>query len=208
MLSQKRVQQWDNDINAVDAICAFFGENQIEIDNRLEARSPATITLGGKPLDYMTSIDGIGYAKMVVTDSVTGKLYIDKKTTGTSWASVATQSMRRVADIGDASTGMTVKREILSDNATLKVGDKVRVRITIDADQDYDFVHVVDRRAACMEPVNILSGYRDGCYQVQKDNVTQYFFSRLRKGVTTFETEYYIDRAGQYETGTCTAQCA
>ena len=208
LLSQKRVQQWDNDINAVDAICAFFGDNQKEIDNRLETRSPATITLGGKPLDYMTSIDGIGYAKMVVTDSVTGKLYIDKKTTGTSWASVATQSLRRVADIGDASTGMTVKREIISDHATLKVGDKVRVRIIIDADQDYDFVQIVDKRAACMEPVNILSGYRDGCYQVQKDNVTQYFFSRLRKGTTTFETEYYIDRVGQYETGTCTAQCA
>ena len=104
--------------------------------------------------------------------------------------------------------GMTVKREILNDNTTLKVGDKVKVRITIEADQDYDFVQIVDKRAVCMEPVDIISGYRNGCYQVKKDNVTQYYFTRLRKGTTTIETEYYIDRAGQYETGTCTAQCA
>ncbi len=208
LLSQKRVQQWDNEIDAVDAIQAFFGDNQKEMEARLKTGSPATITLGGKTLNNETPISGLGYAKMVVTDSVSGKLCFDKKTTGTSWASVATQSMRRMADIGDASTGMTVKREILSDNATMKVGDKVRVRITIEAEQDYDFVQITDKRAACMEPVNILSGYRNGCYQVLKDNVTQYFFSRLRKGTTTLETEYYIDRSGQYETGTCTAQCA
>ena len=208
LLSQKRVQQWDNEIDAVDAIQAFFGDNQKEMEARLKTGSPATITLGGKTLNNETPISGLGYAKMVVTDSVSGKMCFDKKTTGTSWASVATQSMRHMADIGDASTGMTVKREILSDNATLKVGDKIRVRITIEAEQDYDFVQITDKRAACMEPVNILSGYRNGCYQVQKDNVTQYFFSRLRKGTTTLETEYYIDRSGQYETGTCTAQCA
>ena len=208
LLSQKRVQQWDSEINAVDAIQAFFGDNQKEMDERLETGRPATISLGGKTLNDETSIPGLGYVKVVVSDSVSGKLCFDKKTTGTSWASVATQSMRRVSDIGDASTGMTVKREILSDNATLKVGDKVRVRITIEAEQDYDFVQITDKRAACMEPVNILSGYRNGYYQVLRDNVSQYFFSRLRKGTTTLETEYYIDRAGQYETGTCTAQCA
>ena len=208
LLSQKRVQQWDSEINAVDAIQAFFGDNQKEMDERLETGRPATISLGGKTLNDETSIPGLGYVKVVVSDSVSGKLCFDKKTTGTSWASVATQSMRRVSDIGDASTGMTVKREILSDNATLKVGDKVRVRITIEAEQDYDFVQITDKRAACMEPVNILSGYRNGYYQVLRDNVSQYFFSRLRKGTTTLETEYYIDRAGQYETGTCAAQCA
>jgi len=30
----------------------------------------------------------------------------------------------------------------------------------------------------------------------------------LRKGKHVIETEYYIDRAGTYETGTCTVQCA
>ena len=208
LLSQKRVQQWDSELNAVNAIQAFFGDNKMEMEERLETRQPASFSLGGKALSHGTPIEGLGYVRMVVTDSVSGKLCFDKQSDQTSWATVSTQSMRRMADIGDASMGMTVKREILKENGPLKVGDKVKVRITIEADQDYDFVQVVDKRAACMEPVNILSGYRNGCYQVKKDHVTQYYFSRLRKGTTTLETEYYIDRAGQYGTGTCTAQCA
>jgi hypothetical protein len=69
-------------------------------------------------------------------------------------------------------------------------------------------VEVIDRRAACMEPVVQLSGYRDGAYCTPKDNATHYFFDLLTKGKHVIETEYYIDRTGLYETGTCTAQCA
>ena len=59
-----------------------------------------------------------------------------------------------------------------------------------------------------MEPVNQLSGYRDGAYCSTKDNATCYYFDRLSKGRHVIETEYYIDRAGSYETGTCTVGCA
>ena len=40
------------------------------------------------------------------------------------------------------------------------------------------------------------------------DNVTIYYFNKLSKGKHIIETEYYIDRAGTYTTGTCTVQCA
>lgn len=30
----------------------------------------------------------------------------------------------------------------------------------------------------------------------------------MSKGTHVIETEYYVDRAGKYETGTCTVQCA
>ena len=113
-----------------------------------------------------------------------------------------------------ASEGMTVKREImkdgkvLSDGAQLAVGDKIKVRITVTAARDYDFVQVVDKRAACMEPVMQMSGYHGGCYYAQGDNRTGYYFDRMAKGSHVIETEYYVDRAGTYSTGTCTVQCA
>jgi hypothetical protein len=59
-----------------------------------------------------------------------------------------------------------------------------------------------------MEPVQQLSGYRNGAYIVPKDAATHYFFSMMSKGRHVIETEYYIDRAGNYETGTCTVGCA
>ena len=98
-------------------------------------------------------------------------------------------------------------REILTPNS-LAVGQRIKVRITIETTRDLDFVQVVDRRAACMEPVNQLSGYHHGAYCSPKDNATHYFYRGLAKGKHVIETEYYIDRAGTYETGTCTAGCA
>ena len=93
-------------------------------------------------------------------------------------------------------------------NQPLKVGDKVRVRITIEAERDYDFVQVMDKRAACLEPIGQLSGYQWGYYRVHKDHVTNYYFDRLSKGKHQIESEYYVDRVGTYQTGTCVVQCA
>ena len=59
-----------------------------------------------------------------------------------------------------------------------------------------------------MEPVRQLSGYANGAYCTPKDYATNYYFDRLSKGKHVIETEYYIDREGTYETGTCTVQCA
>ena len=89
-----------------------------------------------------------------------------------------------------------------------KVGDRIKVRITIETTRDLDFVQVIDHRAACMEPVRQLSGYQQGAYVSPKDAATHYFYYGLAKGKHEIYTEYYIDRAGHYETGTCTVGCA
>ena len=86
--------------------------------------------------------------------------------------------------------------------------DTVVMRWQSEGDVSGYFVQVVDRRAACMEPVSQLSGYRNGCYCAPQDNQTCYYFDRMPKGTHVIETEYYIDRAGTYDTGTCKAQCA
>ena len=133
----------------------------------------------------------------------------EKTSTGTSWGAVYMQFMQPTSDIQAQKSGISVKREIVSDTKkSLKVGDRIKVRITIEADRDYDFVQVVDKRAACMEPVNQLSGYHYGYYCAPKDCATNYFFDLLAKGKHVIETEYYIDRAGTYETGAGTAGCA
>ena len=87
-------------------------------------------------------------------------MVISKTSTGTSWGAVYAQFFQTSTDISDASSGLKIKREVLVDSVllkrgkNLKVGDKVRIRLTIIADRDYDFVQVVDKRAACLEPVS------------------------------------------------------
>ena len=142
------------------------------------------------------------------------QLTAEKSSEGTSWGAVYAQFMQHTKDIASSSSGIIVTREILSakdgktNNGTYHVGDKVKVRITIVADRDYDFVQLIDKRAACMEPVNQLSGYHWGYYCSPKDCTTNYYFDLLSKGRHVIETEYFIDRSGIYETGTATVQCA
>ena len=55
-----------------------------------------------------------------------------------------------------------------------------------------------------------MSGYQwsMGCYVAPKDYTTNLYFGRLSKGRHVVEMEYYIDRKGEYQAGTCAAQCA
>jgi len=161
-------------------------------------------------LELPKATAGIGYVKTTMNGDNKQTFTAEKTSTGTSWGAVYMQYMQPISDIETQNSGIKVKREILFGNQTsnLKVGDRIKVRITIEADRDYDFVQVVDKRAACMEPVNQLSGYRWGYYIAPKDCSTNYYFDVLSKGKHVIETEYYIDRIGTYETGTCTASCA
>ncbi len=208
LLQEKRTQAWDTPINSVNAVYAFLGGQEGRDDRlRLDA-AKADIRVDGKALAMPEATAAIGYVKTpVANDSKT--LTIAKTTEGTSWGAVYAQFVQATGNIADTGNGLTVKRTYLTaDNAPLKVGDRVRVRITITADRDYDFVQVQDKRAACLEPVRQLSGWYEGSYCTPKDYTTNYYFDCLSKGVHTIESEYYVDRAGKYETGTCTVQCA
>lgn len=212
LLQSKRTQAWDTPINAVNAVYAFFGGGC----QSLAANKPmAVLRLNGEKLDLPKATPGLGYVKTSKRGSRMKTLSVEKQTEGTSWGAVYAQFEQPTADVADAAEGMSVVREVLkdgkkisTDGATLAVGDRITVRITIKAERDYDFVQLVDRRAACLEPLGQLSGYNGAYYCAPKDNTTNYYFDRLSKGKHVVETEYYVDREGVYHTGTCTVQCA
>lgn len=207
LLQQKRAQDWNTPVSTVNAVYAFMEGNAEAFKPQEQTR----IDIDGKALRLSEATDGIGYAKAVIdasSKSAGEVMRATKTSAGTSWGAVYAQYLQKTSEADKSGSGMTVRWEIIGGRNKLKVGDRVRVRITVDAKRDYDFVQVVFRRAACMEPVNQLSGYRDGAYCSTKDNATCYYFDRLSKGRHVIETEYYIDRAGSYETGTCTVGCA
>jgi hypothetical protein len=216
LLQQKRTQAWDTPINSADAIYALLNKNS----KALVPGSNTILRVDGKGLDTSQATAGIGYVKSVVAmpsvSSLPKEFSAEKTSTGTSWGAVYLQFSQPTASIADQQSEISVKREVIlpdgtrlqGNTAMLKVGSRVKVRLMIQTTRDLDFVEVIDKRAACMEPVAQLSGYRNGAYCAPKDNATHYFFDMLTKGQHVLETEYYIDRAGSYETGTCTVQCA
>ena len=214
LLQEKRTQAWDTPINSVNAVFAFL---QGEMD-KLKAGEPSTLKLDGEPMQLPAATVGLGYVKATVPAADAQTFSVEKTSEGTSWGAVYAQFMQTSTAVDDASTGLSVTREIrrlvggqwttVGSNDVLHVGDHVKMRITIQADRDYDFVQLVDKRAACMEPIGQLSGYHWGYYCSPRDNSTNYYFDLLSKGKHVVETEYYVDRAGRYETGTCTVECA
>ena len=101
--------------------------------------------------------------------------------------------------------------ESVEDGATLKVGDKIKVRIELKVDRDMEYVHMKDMRASAMEPVNVLSSYKWqgglGYYESTKDASTNFFFSYLRKGTYVFEYPLFVTHAGNFSNGITTIQC-
>lgn len=212
LLQSKRTQGWDTPLNSVDAVYAFMNGNKDDMFTTVTHQP--VLKVNGSKLELPKATAGLGYVKTSRTGDNMKTFTVEKTSDGMSWGAVYAQFMQDVTDIAGASEGMTVKREImkdgkvLADGAQLAVGDKIKVRITVTASRDYDFVQIVDKRAACMEPVVQLSGYRGVCYCAQGDNRTGYYFDRMSKGSHIVEAEYYVDRAGTYSTGTCTVQCA
>ena len=212
LLQEKRTQSWDTPLNAVDAVYAFMNNNLQSLDSQ---GALAVLKVDGRELETSQATAGLGYVKSTQAGSNYKTFTAEKTSGGTSWGAVYTQSFQPLTEITDAASGLKVKREVLvpdeglkMKDEGLKVGDRIRIRITIEAERDYDFVQVSDKRAACLEPVGQLSGYRWGYYCAPRDNVTNYYFDRMAKGTHIVETEYYVDRTGTCQTGTCTVQCA
>lgn len=208
LLQSKRTQAWDTPINSVNAVYAFLhGQTQ-----KLTTGSQSDrFQLNGQPLEMPNATAGLGYVKTAKTGKDMRQLTIDKTSAGTSWGAVYAQFMQKSTEVVDQSSGLKVTRTLLRDGKpvqTFKVGDRVIVRLVVEANRDYDFVQLQDKRAACLEPLHQRSGYAWGYYYAPKDNVTSYYFDQLSKGKHVIETEYFIDRAGTYQTGICTIQCA
>lgn len=211
LLMSKRTQVWDTPVNTVDAVYAFMKGNESNWSRKAEN---AVLKLDGKQLPMPQDSTTLGYVKTEKTGKAS-KLSIQKKSDYTSWGAVYAEFKQPVSEIGSMESGIKVRRVIVpaesegKGKAQAKVGEKVKVTLIITADRDYDFVQITDKRAACLEPVNQKSGYQwgIGCYVSPRDHATNFYFDRLSKGKHIVEMEYYVDRKGDYQSGTCTAEC-
>lgn len=211
LLMSKRTQSWDTPVNTVDAVYAFMKGNESNWNRKAEN---AVLKLDGKLLPMPQDSTTLGYVRTEKAGKAS-TLSINKKSDYTSWGAVYAEFKQPLSEIASAESGIKVRRVIVPaesqgrGKAQAKVGEKVKVTLIITADRDYDFVKIVDKRAACLEPVNQLSGYQWGmeCYVSPKDNTTNFYFDRLSKGKHFVEMEYYVDRKGDYQSGSCTAEC-
>ena len=216
LLKQKQTQTWETPIATADAVYVLMATGTSDL---LANTGGVEITLG-KEVIRTPADDAIGYIKKTMSGDVMNikKIRVDKEGAGMGWGAVYAQYLESMDQIGEQGNGLSVSRQLykgdeaLNESAPLKVGDKITVRLTVKADRDMDFVQIKDDRAACMEPLQAVSGFRWsnglGYYQATKDASTQFFIDQMRKGTYVIEYQVYVNRTGEYQAGIATVQSA
>jgi len=236
LLKQKQTQNWGTTKSTAEACYALL----LNGSNWLADEKDVTINLGNttiKSSDDATEA-GTGYFKKRIDANevrpAMGNIEVSIKSaetkvpplgSGGGWGSVYWQYFEDLDKITSAETPLKLVKklfverntdkgpvlEALQDGAKIKVGDKIKVRIELRVDRDMEYVHMKDMRAACMEPVNVLSGYKYqgglGYYESTKDASTNFFFSWLNKGTYVFEYPLYVTHEGDFSNGITTIQC-
>ncbi|WP_118972280.1 alpha-2-macroglobulin family protein [Taibaiella koreensis] len=232
LLKQKQTQNWKTTKATADACYALL----LKGSDWLTAEPVVTIKLGQETIrsTEIKTEAGTGYFKKrypgldVKNDMGTIKVKVDNQqgsNTGVSWGAVYWQYFEDLDKITGAATPLSIKKQLFVERNTdrgpvlteikegneLQVGDKVKVRIELRADRDMEYVHMKDMRAACMEPVNVLSGYKYqgglGYYESTRDVSTNFFFDYLRKGTYVFEYPVFVSAKGDFSNGITTIQC-
>jgi uncharacterized protein YfaS (alpha-2-macroglobulin family) len=233
LLKQKQTQNWKTTKATAEACYALL----LNGSNWLSEEKEVTINLGStviKSTDNATEA-GTGYFKKRIDGEKVkpemGNISVSIKSSETKsppsggWGAVYWQYFEDLDKITSSETPLKLKKQLfierntgkgpvleaLADGAELKVGDKVKVRIELKVDRDMEYVHMKDMRAACMEPVNVISEYKYqgglGYYESTKDASTNFFFGSLNRGTYVFEYPLFVTHTGNFSNGITSIQC-
>lgn len=228
LLRQKQTRDWKSTRATADAIFALLqrGRDLLASDTQVE------ITIGGQiitPADKGKIEAGTGYFKKVWTaPEITprmGKVTVTKPDEGIAWGALYWQYFENLDKIQSSGGPLTIRKSYfveenrpsgsinrpLRDGDRLKIGDKILVRIEIRTDRDLEYVHLQDMRAAGLEPISTLSGYKFraglGYYESIRDAATSFFFDYLPRGTHVFEYQLIASQKGNFSNGISSIQC-
>lgn len=231
LLKNKQTNNWSTTRSTADACYALLlqGSDWTAKTPRVDILVGGMKVAGGAASSGKEA--GTGYFKNLIKEKITPAMgNIEVKVSGgnpaaSSWGSIYWQYFEDLDKISTANTPLQLAKKLfierntdrgpvlepVEQNTVLKRGDKIKVRIELRVDREMEYVHMKDMRASCMEPVNVLSGYKWqgglGYYESTGDASTNFFFDRLAKGVYVFEYPLFAAQNGQFSNGITTIQC-
>ncbi|MBD5208820.1 MAG: hypothetical protein HDS80_02595 [Bacteroidales bacterium] len=222
LILQRQISEWGTDDATISAVNAILNNSADwmsvgdEVDIKLNGE---TLNLPKKNL--LTS--GI-VVNLNDKNASRGELIISRKGSGPAWGAVTSQYVAPIREVKAQSVdGLKVKRNLLKldeksnsttevDENNLKVGDKVRVLITLEVSDDMSYVTVEDWRSASMEPAEQISGLKRTeaglCYAEVRDAKTTFFYNRLPAGTFILSYDCYMTHAGDFSAGMTHVQSA
>ena len=220
LVLQKETEDWGSNPYTVEVVQSILSSGS---DWTVSAGYPE-VTVGGKRLSLPEGESPIGVSTVTLDASeVSGKkLTVSRKTEGPAWGGVISQYVAPMKEVGPASSANlkvekrlmvvtdTPSGETVREESTFKVGDKVRVTLTVTCGKDMNYVALTDERSACLEPDVQISGYevKEGLwmYREIRDDKTSFFIGFLPKGVNVITYDCHVGRVGEYAIGIATVQ--
>ena len=189
MILQKRTQDWGTSATTTDAIASILTSSQRWM------KAPDKDATNVNLADNVLTITRNGESDVPLFGAV---------------STTYTPAPGTVVPASPCEGIVSIEKQILrvnpdgstSENMQLKVGDKVRVLVTLGVKQAVDYVMIRDNRPACLEPVDLLSSnqYMQGVlyYRESRDDATILSFYSLPVGTYQITYDAYVNNAGTY----------
>ena len=216
IVAQKRTNSWGRDLPTAEAVYGLTLGDPIahELDKDAQARIDLPI-VGGEAI----RLEGdrlqvkMPFTSTVHPDTI---LTLSQSQPAVLWGSATATYTLPTAEIEARGKQIQITRETyllrrgskgdellpLAEGQELRVGDRLRTRLTIRLEQSLDFVQVIDPRPGFTEPIIQKPGYEwgegTGYYVEPKDTETNFYIDHLNRGTYLLSYDQYVARAGRF----------
>lgn len=224
LFTLKRSTDWGTTKATAEAVYALL----LTGEDLLGAKDPPEITVGGQVVRADAQEAGTGQFQRTWTGAevkpAMAEVRVTTTTDGLQWGALHWQYLELMDKVEASEGPFTLRKQVLLNEVgdggatrvplekarALRPGDRLTVRIELRTDRWLDFVHLKDLRAAGLEPVEVLSGYRHqggtGYYQSIRDAAMHFFFERIAPGTHQFTYDLRVAHAGDFSNGISTVQ--
>ena len=229
LLKQRQTTHWATSPSTAQAVIALLSVGDTQ-GMSLDVPAVSYIYIGGETIQAGGDDADAGYIIrkwQEPADPAMGKVSVRNDSKEIGWGALSIQYTEEMDKVHYSENGISLKRTLYrvdekSDGTTLhevagdeslRVGDRLRIRIELSCDRNLEYVQLKDMRAASFEPVSTHAGLSYNLHDdlrsyVVPENASQVFYiDRLSRGSYLIEYDVYAEQAGTFSSGVVSAQC-
>lgn len=216
VINQKRTSSWANELVSADAIHALLlgeatsltkGFSHVMV--QVPLKDGMQLTAAGQTISTTLPLSELSHKEPY--------LAIEQDSPSIVWGSaVASYTVPTASVKHESGKEIRLQRETflvreeggkemllpLNDGHELRVGDRLRTRITIVVDRSLDFLRLEDPRTGFAEPITPIPGYAwgdgTGYYYEPKDQTTAFYIDHLTRGKYHVSYDQRVARSGVF----------
>ncbi|MBD5241048.1 MAG: hypothetical protein HDS59_03080 [Barnesiella sp.] len=215
LVLQKQTMDWGPSPAATEIVSSILTAcpEWIVDDNSVKITLNGKL-LNNKPKDYNGEIK----IPLVPGTASGANINILRSSDTPAWGGIVSYDTKEMKHVkADACSNLSISKQFIkvgdknpTSTDSLKVGDKVKITLTIKSEAAIDYLAITDNRAACFEPVEQTPApiWSDGIcfYRENRDSSTNIFVEHLPKGTFVIEYEMWVNNSGEFASGIATAQ--